>query len=343
MKVGIIEDNFDHNRYNKAALHPMQSWQWGEARKEMGVEVLRIGEFEDNKHLENVFQITYHKIPHTSFTIGYLPRSVIPSGQILDLIATEAKKRKCIFVKIEPYIIKPETCNLKHFKENKLNKTNYNQFQQITTKSPHPLFPAWTQMMDLTKSEEELLKDMKSKTRYNIRLAQRHGVEVREMTDDKGFEIFSKLYFDTCARQNYRGHDEKYHKIIFEKLKNDIAHIFIAFYKDKPLAAYEVFWFKDVLYYPYGGSSLQYKNVMAPNLLMWEVIRWGKTSGAKIFDMWGSLPPNFSDSNDWQGFTRFKEGYGGIYVQFVGSHDFVIMNKFYYLYNILYKVREKVI
>ena len=61
-------------------------------------------------------------------------------------------------------------------------------------KSAHPLFPDWTQKVDLKKSEEDLLKKMKSKTRYNIRLAKKKGVTVKEMTNDKGYSIFEELY-----------------------------------------------------------------------------------------------------------------------------------------------------
>ena len=197
------------------------------------------------------------------------------------------------------------------------------QFNNLSI-SPHPLFPSWTQILDLTKSEDELLKSFHSKTRYNIRLAEKKGVVVKEMSNDKGFEIFSKLYFDTCKRQKYFGHTPKYHQIVWNSLKKDISHILIAFYNDTPLAAYELFYFKNILYYPYGGTSLEYRNLMASNLLMWEAIKLGKKSGAEKFDMWGSLSPGYDSSHSWSGFTRFKEGYGTKFTEFIGSYDQII-------------------
>ena len=208
-------------------------------------------------------------------------------------------------------------------------------------KSPHPLFPSWTQILDLTKSEEELLKSFHSKTRYNIRLAEKKGVVIKEMSNKEGFEIFSKLYFDTCKRQKYFGHSPKYHKIIWESLKKDIAHILIAFYNNVPLASYELFYFKKTFYYPYGGTSIEYRNLMASNLLMWEAIKLGKKLGAEKFDMWGSLGPNYDPTDPWSGFTRFKEGYSTKFTEFIGSYDLITNKKLYHLYNLIYTMREQ--
>ncbi len=340
MNVKIIDNNLNKKLSNEIAIHPLQSWEWGEARKKMGIEVLRIGEFNKDK-LSNVYQITFHKIPfvlmHWGFyffqpKIGYLPRSEFPSKQVLEFLVNYGKKYGVIFIKIEPYVKSSE------FKIQNSKLIHNSKF--IILNSNHPLFPDWTQILDLTKSEEELLKVMHSKTRYNIRLAQKKGVVVKEMSNMKGFEIFSKLYFETCKRQQYYGHTPKYHKIVWESLKNSMAHILIAFYNNKPIAVYELFHFKDTLYYPYGGTSTEYRNVMAPNLLMWEAIKLGKKLGAKYFDMWGSLPPQYSQSHDWAGFTRFKEGYGGEFVQFIGSYDLVINPFLYRIYNFAYKLRQ---
>ena len=316
--IKIISDDYLISDYNNQALHPLQTWEWGEARKKTGVEVLRLF---DGK---NVFQLTFHRLPIADYRIGYLPRSVLPSTEVLNFISDYCKKNKIIFIKIEPYVEKSE-----------LKPTTYN-----LQPSPHPLFPTWTQVLDLNKSEYELLKSFHSKTRYNIRLSEKKGVVVKEMSNDEGFEIFSKLYFETCKRQKYFGHTPKYHKIIWNNLKKNIAHILIAFYNDVPLAAYELFYFKNTLYYPYGGTSLEYRNLMASNLLMWEAIKLGKKLRAEKFDMWGSLGPNYDQSNPWSGFTRFKEGYGTKFVEFVGSYDLVINPLLYKIYNAVYSLRE---
>jgi len=316
--IKLITNDYSVSDYNKQVFHPLQTWEWGEARKKTGIEILRLS---DGK---NIFQLTFHRLPISDYQIGYLPRSVFPTKEVLDFLYDYGKKNKIIFIKIEPYMEK-----------SKLQMIN-NKLQI----SKHPLFPSWTQILDLKKSEDELLKSFHSKTRYNIRLAEKKGVVIKEMSNDRGFEIFSKLYFDTCRRQKYFGHTPKYHKIIWENLKKNIAHILIAFYKDIPLAAYELFYFKNTLYYPYGGTSLEYRNLMASNLLMWEAIRLGKKLGADKFDMWGSLGPNYDTTDPWSGFTRFKEGYGTKFTEFIGSYDLVINPLLYKIYNVIYSLRE---
>ncbi len=333
MNIKIISDDFDHDLFNQKASHPLQSWEWGEARKKMGIEVLRIGEF-DGDNLIHVYQVTFHPIPYTHFKIGYLPRSVMSSEEVINFLYEYGRKNKVIFIKIEPYEEKSKV------KSSLARRRRDGSLKSKVSPSPHPLFPAWTQMIDLTQSEDQLLQNMHAKTRYNIRLAQKKSVIIKEMTNIQGFEIFSKLYFETCKRQRYFGHNKNYHEIVFETLKNSIAHILIAFYKDIPLATYEVLIFKDVLYYTYGGSSEIHRNFMSTNLLMWEAIKWGKKRGAKKFDMWGSLPPDYDKKNPWAGFTRFKEGYGGEFVELEGSYDLVINNYLYGIYNILYTLRH---
>jgi lipid II:glycine glycyltransferase (peptidoglycan interpeptide bridge formation enzyme) len=298
-------------------MHPLQSEDWANARKQMGIETI---------NLEG-FLFTFHKIPFTNFKIGYLPRSKMPNKKVLQKLYEFGKKNKAIFIKIEPNIEKVS------------NNETMKQFNNLTI-SPHPLFPAWTQILDLTKSEDELLKSFHSKTRYNIRLAEKKGVTVREESNSNGFENFVKLYFETTKRQKYFGHDYQYHKTVWNNLKNKISHILIAYYNDIPLAAYQLWHLDGVIYYVYGGTSELHRNLMASNLLMWEAILLGKKLGAAKFDMWGSLEPNYDTNDPWSGFTRFKEGYATKFTEFVGSYDLIINPLLYKIYNLVYTLRE---
>ncbi|MDA1316668.1 MAG: peptidoglycan bridge formation glycyltransferase FemA/FemB family protein [bacterium] len=308
----------DEQSYNMQVHHPLQSWQWGEARKETGLNVVRI----------DGFTMTIHPVPHTPFKIGYIPRSANPSSDLIDKLVTYGKENNLIFIKFEPDEL--HSSDVINLLTSHLN----------LRKSPHPLFPQWTQVLDLTLSNDDLMKQLKPKTRYNMRYAQKNNVIVKEMSTDEGFKLFSDLYFETCKRQHYHGHTPEYHRIVWENLKDGIAHILIAFYNDEPLAAYELFYFDHKWYYPYGGSSEKHRKLMASNLLMWEAIQLGKSLGAYEFDMWGSLPPNYDEHDSWSGFTRFKEGYGTKFKQFVGSYDLVIKPFHYSLYNKVYKLRE---
>ncbi|GAB4218984.1 MAG: peptidoglycan bridge formation glycyltransferase FemA/FemB family protein [Candidatus Microgenomates bacterium] len=305
-------------------MHPLQTTYWQKARKQMGIETAII----DN------YLLTVHKIPFIKYKIGYLPRSKMPDNKTLKKLYQFGEKNNLIFIKIEPY---EQISNIKYQISNILNIKN---FKLKIINSPHPLFPKWTQVLDITKSEDELLKNMHPKTRYNIRLAEKKGVLVKEMSNEEGFKIFSKLYFDTCKRQHYLGHNLKYHKIVWENLKDKIAHILIAFYNDEPLAAYQIWIYDQIGYYVYGGSSEKYRNLMGANLLMWESIKFAKKNNAKIFDMWGSLPPDYKSDHPWAGFTRFKSGYGTKFVEFVGSFDLIINPFLYQIYNFIYFLRQ---
>ncbi len=329
--------------FNKLATHPLQSWEWGEFRKTSGVTVIRLGKYEKDKLTETA-QITIHKIPFTSWTIGYLPKGGKPSREMLSELIKIGKQHHCIFIKLEPNIAKnnwkleivplqrDSVCDGRHWK-----------FDFVP--SPHPLFTKYTWELDLTKSEDQLLANMHPKTRYNIRVAQKHNIVIKEENSSEAFNKYLELTFETTKRQKFYAHNPSYHRLMWETLKkSSVAHLFTANYDNQgqniTLASWIVFLFNDVLYYPYGASSSQFRNLMASNLLMWEIIRWGIKNGAKKFDMWGAIGPNPSPKDAWFGFNRFKEGYGASLVEYAGSFDLIIHPKLYRIYNMSYQIRQ---
>jgi lipid II:glycine glycyltransferase (peptidoglycan interpeptide bridge formation enzyme) len=185
---------------------------------------------------------------------------------------------------------------------------------------------------------------MHPKTRYNIRVANRYGVEIKEQTDDKGFEIYLKLLFDTTKRQGFYLHTEKYHRDLWKKLKDTgMIHIMLASYQNQILSAFMIFNIKDQLFYPYGASLDTNRQVMAPTLLMWEVIKLGKILKCSTFDMWGCLGPHAKEGENGYGFHRFKQGYGGQLVEYVGTYDLVINPLLYKVYNSVDKTRWRLL
>ena len=319
-------------QYNKLVIHVIQSWQWGEFRKNF-VPVLRYGLYENGK-LKTAFTITLHKIPLTSSYVGYLPKGPYPNQELADTLIEIAKKNNCAFIKIEPDV-KIENLVFRQ----KIGDSEKFKIENSFRISPKPLFTKYNFILDLTKSEDQILKDMHPKTRYNIKIALKHGVKVEERIDDKGFEIYLKLYFETTSRQNYHGHNREYHQKVWQTLrKNNMARLLVATYQGTPLTAWMLINFKDTLYYPYGGSSLEYKNVMANNLVAWEAIKLGQKMKLKKFDMWGALGENPDPKDPWLGFHQFKKGYGGRLVEFIGSFDLVLDWPIYFLFNIIDKL-----
>lgn len=322
----------DRAIFNKLASHPLQSWEWGEFRESMGIKVIRLGKYE-NDNLIEVIQLTVHKLP-LKFSIGYIPKSPIPSKEMFEKLSDIGKENNCIFIKLEPNVLKGDSDFL-------LLTSNFR-----ITSSSHPLFTRYSFILDLNKSDEEFLKSFHNKTRYNIKIAQKNGVVICENNSASAFKKYLALTDQTLKRQMFFAHDREYHVKMWEALgKAGIAHLFTAKFihdgKENILAAWILFIFNKVIYYPYGASSNAFRNVMASNLMMWEAIRWGKKMGAEKFDMWGSLGPDADPSDPWFGFHRFKQGYGTTLVEFAGSYDLIINPLIYKLYNIIYLLRGK--
>lgn len=328
----------DKEAFNRVVTHPLQSFEWGEFRKATGIDVIRKGLFQ-NHQLTDAFQLTLHRVPRTSWHIGYLPKGNAPTPELLIELKRIGKEYKCIFIQLEP--------NIKTSQDNMLDKTDV---PKPLIPAAHPLFTQYTFELDLTKSEEELLKNMHQKTRYNIKVAQKHEVEISKETSKEAFDIYWQLTKETTERQGFYAHTQRYHELMWETLHKTNAdglkaHLFIAKYKPEdsnakiPLVAWVLFTFQDHLYYPYGASSNLYRNVMASNLMMWEAIRFGKRQGLKTFDMWGSMGENPDPKDPWYGFHRLKQGYGPELVKFVGSYDLVIDPLLYQGYKVADKLR----
>ena len=325
--IKILDDTIDMADYDKLAPHPMQSYAWGEVRKQTGIRVERFGAYAGDV-LVAVYQMTIHKLPKVPYYIGYVPRSLVPDEQVVLFLRDWAKKQNIIFIKWEPYVVAERgELALAALPGLRLSK--------------HPLFTEWNQEVDLEAPLEEILKRFRKTTRYSIRHAETLGATVKEESNDEGFKLFSDLYFSTTNRQQYHGHTRRFHKIIWDTLsKAGIAKIFVAFYEGKPQAAFEIYYWHDRAYYPYSGSSPENRHVPATQLLMWHVIQAAKASGKKTLDLWGTLPPNHSDKkHPWSGFSLFKSGFGSKHVEMTPSYDQVISPLLYHPYSLAYRIR----
>jgi len=236
--------------------HPIQTQEWGEFRKSAGNEILstRYG------------LLTLHKIPFLPFRLAMFLKGPKPTEKMLADLKKLGKEKGLIFIKLEPNYVSPNEPT-----KNKLSKLLYKN-GCVPGKT---LFTPSTFWVDLTKSEEELLKSFHPKTRYNIRLAQKNGVEVVEDNSTKAFEKYISLTRETVMRQGFYAHNEKYHRLMWKHLHQSpitnhqppIAHLLTARYKGKIITTWIVFSWKDSLYYPYGASTEEHKKVMANNLI----------------------------------------------------------------------------
>jgi lipid II:glycine glycyltransferase (peptidoglycan interpeptide bridge formation enzyme) len=296
------------SKIDKIATHPLQTSFWEEFRREWGNEVL-----------ETKYGIlTLHKIPYTKFKIAMFEKGSTPTKTMLTDLKKIGHENNLIFIKLEPNCLKSD----------KLVKL----MQSEGATQGRRLFTPTTFWIDLTPSEENLMKGFSSKTRYNIRLAERKGVTVKEDNSDKAFDKYLDLTRETIRRQGFYAHSEKYHRLMWNILKKaGIAHLLTATYNKEIITTWIVFAWKKFLYYPYGASTEKYKEVMANNLMMWEAIKFGKKLGLTTFDLWGR--------EEGKGFTKFKEGYNPKVIEFLGSWDLIINKPAYFVYRIAEKIR----
>jgi len=338
MITRILTDK-DQKKYNLLIKHPVQTWDWGDFQITQGHTIYRFGVFDDNDKMISAYSVSFHKIPKTKFSIGTILRGPKIDDQMIAQITEIAKKENAIFVKFEPNVVYKSFDNF----GNETNSSSKPQFSHLK-KSPKVAFYPFTYLINLNKTEDQLLESMHPKTRYNIRVANRHNVEVREQTDDKGFEIYLKLLFDTTKRQGFYLHGQKYHRDLWKKLKNTgMVHIMLASYQNQVLSAFMIFEVGNQLFYPYGASLDINRQVMAPNLLMWEVIKLGQKLKCQTFDMWGCLGPRAKENENGYGFHRFKQGFGGQLVEYIGTYDLIINPLLYKAYNSVDKIRWRLL
>ncbi len=177
-----------------------------------------------------------------------------------------------------------------------------------------------TVILNLENNEETLLSNMKSKTRYNIRLAKKKGVRI---CDDVSLDSFYKLYKITSQRNGIAIHSKTYYATVLDALRKDTCtdvHIYGAYYENTLIASgivsyYKAFthrkdeWYKSACYL-YGASSNQHRNVMPMYLLQWHAMCHARNQGCMHYDLFG-IPLRDNSESSMQGLYRFKTGFGG--------------------------------
>lgn len=217
-------------------------------------------------------------------------------------------------------------------------------------KSPHDMQPRETFVIDITKSEEDLLAAMKPKTRYNIRLAEKKGVRVFVTQEKKYQEAFLDLITATAERKDIVPHPRSYYEKFFTELPEDMCHLFVAEYEGKALAANLVISYGGIATYLHGGTSDEHRDAMAPMLLQWEQIRFAKAQGCTKYDFGGIRLMTSDKTQDvrrkkadsWAGITRFKTGFSPKTVPtvFPGCYDIVLDKAAYRRYDQLRLLRR---
>ncbi len=166
------------------------------------------------------------------------------------------------------------------------------------------------------RTEEEMMAFFTQKTRYNIRLAIRKGVEVRICGKEMVPE-FTRIMAVTGSRDGFATRPAWYFERILDSL-GEHARLYMAFFEDKPVAGTLAIHYGDKVWYLYGASANEYRNVMPNYLLQWEMIRWAIETGCTLYDFRG-VSGDLSEDNPLYGLYRFKKGFNGDLCEFCGD------------------------
>ncbi len=272
---------------------------------------------------------TKHKIPLTHYYVAYCPR-VNPFDIDFAGLHKSLLQNNCVYINFDVpnIVLTSETAAA-------AREIFENQKCVISQKET---FANANILIDLTKSDEELLSEMHHKRRYNIKQAQKQNVYIKEGT----FDEFWNLLNETATTQKFFLHPKKYYKMIWDTLGpagENKAHILTAYVNESPLASWMLFIHGNVLYYPYGGSNAESGKYHASELLGWEAIKFGKQNACTLFDMWGASKDPTDEKDSYFGFTQFKSRFGGTHVTYMKSYDYVLNWPIYNFFNLMNKVR----
>jgi len=298
----------------------LQTQNWLDFQKHIGRKTWR---FDNGKIKANIIR---HDLPFGKNYL-YIPHGpeiyfdAISGGiknelaQFVVYLKNLAREEKSIFIKIEP--LDDKVMEFLHglgFK-----------------KSSKKIQPQRSVVINLEKSEEELLSAMHHKTRYNIKIAEKNNIEVKDSSD---LGAFLKLLNKTAKRDRFDTHKKYYYEKLLSffsegSMKTDLI---LASFEGKPVAGALVLSTEGTCYYLHGASDYGFRAMMAPYALHWENIKYLKQHNFKSYDLWGI------DAKLWPGVTRFKLGFGGQQVEYPGSFDLPISKIWYLVYKIARKI-----
>ncbi len=296
----------------------MQSFWWTEFKNLLGWQSYKIGIEEKNKLIGGAIVSKYMHYKERN-TIEITEGPVLPYNNPekakrvfhmliseIDTVADLTGENRTSHLSIEPKL------------------TSIPPYFSRFRKAPVDQLPLRTLLIDLHKSEDELLREMKPKCRYNIKVATKYDVQITRTTLADGIGDFLALYTPFVKRAGFDGKREDYFLCLADLLPNPRdASIYFATHEGDILSAAIVIYYGDTTTFLYGASSREKKYMMAPYHLHWEIIRDAKKRGMAWYDFYGLAPGEYTETHPWQGFSVFKRKFGGVEVNYIGGFDFV--------------------
>jgi peptidoglycan pentaglycine glycine transferase (the first glycine) len=319
-----IAADTDRERYNAfIASSPLadllQAWEWGEVKRRSGWAPRRFLVEDDAGRVIGATQILGRRPVRGTPMLLYAPRGPVADGfaeRPLTALIDEIRARAgdAFVLKCDPAIEdgSPELRALEAVGLKLAPEAGFGGVQ-----------PKAVMVLDLAPDEEELLAGFHSKWRYNVRLAERKGVSVEQVTRAE-LPAFYDLLVETARRDRFLIRGRAYFETLFDCLEPSASiAMFLARFEGQPIAGALCMGFGPRLTYVYGASSNEHRNVMPNHLMQWHMIRWAKEHGYAIYDFRGVSPVRNGEPVEAHlaGLNRFKEGFGARYVEYAGTFD----------------------
>lgn len=320
--------------------HVLQSWLWGEFKSRWGWQPERLLWREKGQPVAAA-QILARPIPYTPWLFLYVAKGPIFDyensfrlAQVAAELERYAIQKNALFIKVDPDI------PLRYGETSPadpLTTTGQASLDILKRRgwqfSPEQIQFRNTVIIDLTPSEEDLLAAMKSKWRYNIRLAGRRGVTIQPGTL-ADLPAFYDMYAETAARDGFLIRPATYYRDGWSTfMSHHQAELLLAHVEGEVVAGLMLFFSQQTAWYLYGASTDQHRNLMPNHLLQWQAIRRAKARGCRWYDMWGA-PDRFDEDDPMWGVYRFKQGFAGQVMQGLGAWDYPVKPRLYHLFTI---------
>jgi lipid II:glycine glycyltransferase (peptidoglycan interpeptide bridge formation enzyme) len=336
MNARVVNQN-EIETYNSYIAHAqknhfLQSWEWGNLKEQTGWSAIRVIA-EDRGVIVGALQLLSRKLPILNRTIIYAPRGPIIDNFDIDIMkeiiqATRkiAKETNAIFLRIDPDIRVDDITTV-----NRLREVGF--VHRVQSKNFEGVQPRFVFRLSIEKDLEEIFGKFESKTRYNIRLAEKKGVVIVSECTKDDLATFYNILKVTAVRDRYVIRAYSYYESIWDIfVTTGKAKLFMAEYNGEYIAGALSFILGDKVWYIYGASSNEHRNVMPNYAVQWEMIKWAKSNGCTIYDFRG-ISGDFNPENPLYGLYRFKKGFNGDLIEFAGEFDLIYSPVYYHLWN----------
>lgn len=296
----------------KQEFYPLfQSFSWGEVQKKLGFEIERIGIFSKEKLVGIALVVDVIAKRGRYFHVRHGPVfSDFKKSEfncLVQYLIKSARERGASFIRLSPLISKE-----------RVGEDFFRKFKFI--KSPiHNMDAQICWVLDITKTEEQLLKEMRKTTRYLIKRGVGLGLKIVKAKNRSDIKFFLALYKKTAKKHGFVPHQGIAEEFTMFK-RDKQAELFLSKFKNKVISGALVIYCGDQAIYHHGASDKKYEKLSPSYLLQWEAILEAKKRGKRLYNFWGIAPPS-SKNHPWQGLTLFKTGFGGEVREFVPSHD----------------------